>query len=116
VPDGWREELERLDPSAEVESSGFASPAYLGEKNTALTRAFLRSIRERGGEPAFVLKSGTADLNLVGPAWACPALAYGPGDSSLDHTPNEHILMSEYERAVEVLGGVLEGLTRLSEP
>lgn len=116
TPDGWREELERVDPSAEVEASGCASPAYLGEKNSALTRAFLRSIRDHGGQPAFVLKSGTADLNLVGPAWACPAVAYGPGDSSLDHTPNEHILMSEYERAVEVLRGVLEGLTRLPEP
>ncbi|MEX0787582.1 MAG: [LysW]-lysine hydrolase [Anaerolineales bacterium] len=116
APEAWRAELERADPSAEVEASGFASPAYLGEKNSALTRAFVRSIRERGGQPTFVLKSGTADLNLVGPAWGCPAVAYGPGDSSLDHTPNEHILIAEYGKAVAVLRGTLEELTRLPEP
>jgi LysW-gamma-L-lysine carboxypeptidase len=35
-------------------------------------------------------------------------VAYGPGDSSLDHTPHEHILISEYQRAVKILAQVLQ--------
>ena len=53
------------------------------------------------------MKSGTSDMNLVAPVWNCPTVAYGPGDSSLDHTPEEHILISEYQRAVKILASVL---------
>lgn len=109
-PQAWYARLAELAPGAEVQPSGFPLPAYLGEKNTPLVRAFLAAIRACGGQPGFVLKTGTADLNLVAPAWGCPALAYGPGDSSLDHTPNEHIDMEEYARAVQVLSAGLIAL------
>ena len=89
----------------------FAIPAYKGEKNHPLGRALLRSIRSQGGQPGYVLKTGTADINVVAPAWNCPALVYGPGDSSLDHTPAEHILLPEYHSAVAVLCTVLRELT-----
>ena len=81
--------------------------AYRGEKNTALVRAFLSAIRKAGGTPGFTVKTGTSDMNLVAPAWGTPILAYGPGDSNLDHTPDEHILLSEYQRAIGVLTDVL---------
>lgn len=81
--------------------------AYRAEKNTPLVRAFLAGIRMSGGSPVFTMKSGTSDMNLVAPAWNCPTVAYGPGDSSLDHTPHEHILISEYQRAVKILADVL---------
>jgi LysW-gamma-L-lysine carboxypeptidase len=42
--------------------------------------------------------------------WQCPAVAYGPGDSDLDHTPQEHILISEYQRAIRVLAEVLRSV------
>jgi [amino group carrier protein]-lysine/ornithine hydrolase len=84
--------------------------AYRGEKNTSLVRAFLPAIRKAGGTPGFTVKTGTSDMNLVAPAWGTPILAYGPGDSNLDHTPNEHILLSEYQRAVGVLTDVLLAL------
>lgn len=77
--------------------------AYRGEKNTPLVRAFLAAIRQAGGQPAFTVKSGTSDMNIVAPAWGTPILAYGPGDSALDHTPDEHLLISEYQRAITVL-------------
>jgi len=58
-----------------------------------------------------VVKTGTADMNVVAPHWPdTPVVAYGPGDSSLDHTPNEHIKVNEYLRAIEVLRSVLERL------
>jgi LysW-gamma-L-lysine carboxypeptidase len=85
--------------------------AYRGEKNNALVRAFLPAIRKAGGTPGFTVKTGTSDMNLVAPAWGTPILAYGPGDSNLDHTPNEHTLVSEYERAVGVLTDVLMAVT-----
>jgi LysW-gamma-L-lysine carboxypeptidase len=49
-------------------------------------------------------------MNVVGPAWGCPIVAYGPGDSTLDHTPNEHIAITEYRKAIDVLTQVLESL------
>ena len=93
----------------------FAGPetAFRADKDTVLVRAFLRSVREQGGQPSFVLKTGTSDMNVVGPVWRCPILAYGPGDSSLDHTPEEHIELCEWERGVSVLAGVLRGLPSL---
>jgi len=85
--------------------------AYKGDKSNPLVRAFLRSIRAAEGTPRFVVKTGTADMNVVGPHWPnTPIVAYGPGDSSLDHTPNEHIDLNEYLRAVDVLTEVLRYL------
>ena len=83
---------------------------YRAEKNTPPVRAFLAAIRAEGGQPGFLVKTGTSDMNLVGPAWGCPILAYGPGDSTLDHTPDEHILVSEYLAGVRVLAGALRNL------
>ena len=86
---------------------------YRAEKNTALVRAFLAAIRAEGGKPGFLVKTGTSDMNVVGPGWnAPPMLAYGPGDSNLDHTPVEHVEVSEYLQAVRVLVKALEGMMR----
>ena len=84
--------------------------AVRGSKTTPLVAGFLRCIRAQGGTPRFKVKTGTSDMNVVGPVWNCPMLAYGPGDSRLDHTPKEHIEIEEYLRAIRVLTGVLEEL------
>ncbi len=80
---------------------------YRAEKNTPLARLFLTAIRAAGGVPAFKVKTGTSDMNVVGPAWGCPIVAYGAGDSSLDHTPQENIVVEEYLRSIAVLAFVL---------
>ncbi|MBI5304804.1 MAG: [LysW]-lysine hydrolase [Chloroflexi bacterium] len=85
-------------------------PPFRADKSNPLVRAFLSAIRDAGGKPAFVLKTGTADMNIAGPAWQCPIVAYGPGDSALDHTPNEHLDLDEYARAIDVLARVLASL------
>jgi [amino group carrier protein]-lysine/ornithine hydrolase len=87
--------------------------AYRGDKNNPLVRAFLKGVRAAGGAPGFLLKTGTSDMNVVGPAWRCPILAYGPGDSNLDHTPNEHVAIDEYLRAIDVLEAALRELQRI---
>ncbi len=84
--------------------------AWRSDKNNPLVRTMLRAIRAAGGDPTFSVKSGTADMNIVAPLWRTPILAYGPGDSALDHTPHEHILLSEYERAILILTEALRAL------
>jgi len=116
-PEVWYKKLNETLKVSEtfrvlIEPTGFAVPAWGCEKNTALVRAFLSGIRLNGGEPRFVYKTGTADLNIVAPVWKCPAVVYGPGDSALDHTPNEHISLDDYTKAVMVLKDVLGGLVK----
>jgi [amino group carrier protein]-lysine/ornithine hydrolase len=105
-PDALADELAQADAGGQLRFRG-GCPAYRGDKNNSLVRAFLKSVRAVGGTPGFLLKTGTSDMNVVGPAWHCPILAYGPGDSSLDHTPDEHVEVAEYLRAIDVLAGAL---------
>jgi len=109
-PEKWYAQLNEIVQGAEVEPLGYPVPAWECEKNTRLVRAFLQGIRSQGGKPRFVYKTGTADLNIVTPAWGCPAVVYGPGDSALDHTPGEHISLEEYDQGVRVLANVLKAL------
>jgi len=96
---------------ARVETRAFEEP-FRADKRTPLAGAFLAAIRAEGGTPAYLTKTGTSDMNVVGPRWGCPIVAYGPGDSALDHTPNEHIDLDEYLRAVRVLTRVLDRLAQ----
>jgi LysW-gamma-L-lysine carboxypeptidase len=97
--------------AADVSFSG-AELAYKGGKSNSLIRAFLAAIRAVHGKPRFVSKTGTADMNVVAPHWPdTPIVAYGPGNSRLDHTPHEHIDLNEYLWAIEVLTSVLKKLT-----
>ncbi len=84
-------------------------PAWRGDRSNPLVRSFLVALRAvaPAEKLGFVVKTGTSDMNVVGPAWNCPILAYGPGDSSLDHTPHEHVALDEYWRAVCVLEAAL---------
>lgn len=87
--------------------------AFRAGKSNPLVRSFLAAIRAEGGAPRFVVKSGTSDMNVVGPEWSeTPILAYGPGDSALDHTPGEHVDLDEFSRAIGVLRRALRALMR----
>jgi len=102
--DEWRN-----GSGASLEVVGSDKP-FRAEKNTPPVRALLRGIRSCGGRPVFKLKTGTSDMNVVGPAWGCPIVAYGPGDSSLDHTNEEHVTIGEFRRSVAVLSHALRSL------
>ena len=107
----WWKTMDELRGQDDIYTVGTPVPAYRSDKNTLLVRAFLTAIRAQSGQPGFVVKSGTADMNAVGPIWNCPILAYGPGDSTLDHTPQEHLSLDEYRSAVQVLIHVLRELS-----
>lgn len=101
-----RQILDQGPVSAKQQDGAVA--AYRAAKNTPLVRAALTAIRKQGGKPRFVVKSGTSDMNVLGPIWKCPSIAYGPGDSTLDHTPEEHISLKEFHNTITILSHILE--------
>lgn len=101
--------IRELAGSAEIEVSG-VQEGFRSPKKTPLGPPFLRAIRAEGGTPRFTLKLGTSDMTIVGPAWGCPMVTYGPGDAALDHTPEERIDLADYGRAIRVLRDVLAAL------
>ncbi|MEY3232314.1 MAG: hypothetical protein RL689_2403 [Planctomycetota bacterium] len=102
-----REAADAACPDASLRFSG-AEVAHAGDRHTGLVRAMTNAIRDTGGTPGVKVKTGTCDMNVVAPAWGCPIIAYGPGDSSLDHTPHEHVSVAEYLRSIRVLRTALE--------
>lgn len=101
-----RERLTALADGAHLRFYG-EEPAWTSPRTTPLARAFVRALREADLKPRLKHKTGTSDMNVLGPVWQCPILAYGPGDSTLDHTPDEHVVLDEYLRAIDVLGAAL---------
>lgn len=103
------ERLTGLAGDAELQVEGLQE-GYRSDKRSPVVPPFLRAIRAEGGSPRFTLKLGTSDMTVVGPAWQCPIVAYGPGDAALDHTPEEQIVLDDYARAIRVLSRVLVDL------
>jgi LysW-gamma-L-lysine carboxypeptidase len=87
--------------------------AFEVAKNSLLVRAVSYAIRKVLNKPATLLrKTGTGDMNILGRAMNIPIVTYGPGDSHLDHTKDEHIDISEYLAGIEVYK---ETILKLSE-
>jgi len=111
-PQRMEAEIRAATPSnVHIEFLG-AEPAHETRRNDPVVRALSTAIRAEGGRPRPTRKTGTADFNLVGPAWACPIAAYGPGNSALDHTPHERIDLAEFLRSVRVIARALETIAR----
>lgn len=117
-PDAFTAELHEL--AAAVGAHGVhvieSVPAVRSSRTDPVVRALTAAIRAIGGNPVPTLKLGTADWNVVGPSWQCPVAAYGPGDSRLCHTPEEHIRLPEYLAAIEVLADALPRLAASVRP
>jgi len=103
IADGYLDVADRVNWNDRVEP-------VMQSPRTSVARAFRGAIRELGGEPRLLRKTGTADMNVYANAWDCPMVTYGPGDSDLDHAPREHLVLREFDRSVAVLEEVAERL------
>jgi LysW-gamma-L-lysine carboxypeptidase len=107
--------LERLRAVARgghIEVRG-SVPAARTDRRDPVVRALTAGIRLAGGEPRHKLKTATSDMNMVAEVWDVPMAAYGPGDSQLDHSADEHILLGDFARGIAVLGSALDQLAEL---
>lgn len=82
---------------------GDPMPPVMESPRTDLARAFRVAIRGAGGDVRLLRKTGTSDMNLFAAAWDCPMVTYGPGNSDLDHAPDERLPLPDLDRAVRVL-------------
>lgn len=106
--DAFRDETARLADGAQLTWGAYTPPVSVS-KRSPLVGALSGAIRSEGLKPRFVRKTGTSDMNLL-KDWGVPIVAYGPGDSRLDHTPEEHLILDDYERAIRVLEHALATL------
>jgi LysW-gamma-L-lysine carboxypeptidase len=81
-----------------------------------VVRALSSGIRARQARPAMKVKTGTSDMNTLAEDWDIPMATYGPGDSRLDHSDDEHILLSDYLRGIDVLTHALLELSEHFRP
>jgi LysW-gamma-L-lysine carboxypeptidase len=110
--ESFREEVTEWAGDAQLSFHGF-EPAFQTSRRSPLVAIFNQVFRANNIRPHLKLKTGTSDMNVVGPIWNYPIAAYGPGGSSLDHTPEEHIEVGDYLRAIGLLSDVLFRLSRL---
>lgn len=88
-------------------------PAVRTSRADPLVRAFAAAVRDVTGAATVKVKLGTSDMNVLVPHWGVPAVAYGPGDSALDHTDDEHIRLDEYLLAIDVLTEALPAIAAI---
>jgi LysW-gamma-L-lysine carboxypeptidase len=82
-------------------------------RSSPLVHALSSSVRKVVNKPATLIrKTGTGDMNILGHAMNMPIVTYGPGDSHLDHTVDEHIEIAEYLLGIEIYK---ETILKLSE-
>jgi [amino group carrier protein]-lysine/ornithine hydrolase len=88
--------------------------AVRSPRTDPVARALAAAIRRRGATPVTKLKLGTSDMNVVSQRWTAPMATYGPGDSRLDHTPDEHIDLRDYRTAIGVLAEALPEIAQMA--
>jgi [amino group carrier protein]-lysine/ornithine hydrolase len=76
-------------------------------------RALVSGIRRLHAQPRLLVKTATSDMNTLAEVWDIPMATYGPGDSKLDHSDTEHIVLSDYLRGIDVLSIAISELARL---
>ncbi len=100
VLDATRSKEKNIKAELEVEDS---LEPFEGPNDSNLVKAFRYAIRQAAKKPLTILrKTGSSDMNELGNAYHVPVIAFGPGDSSLDHTPNENVSTDEYLDSIKV--------------
>ncbi len=88
--------------------------AFEADRRSFISRALAWAIRETTkNRVVFAKKTGTGDMNILGNAMKIPVVTYGPGDSRLDHTSNEHVEIEEYLASIKVYRDTILKLSAL---
>ncbi len=114
----------RLPPGADIAWPDGAEvtvaeslPAHIDDPRSPLVAAFRSAIRGQGGTPRILQKTGTSDMNILVQRFpGIPIIAYGPGDAALDHTPHEHLLLTDLERSIGIWTEALRQVVRTCAP
>ncbi len=84
-------------------------PGFAGISNSIAVQAFRWAIKNSiGGRVELLKKTGSSDMNLFAQFNRIPMIAYGPGNSALDHTENETIHIHEFLDSIEVFAKAIE--------
>ncbi len=82
---------------------GDSTPPFEASKSSTITRALARAIiQTRKVKPIYLHKTGTGDMNILGPALKIPVVTYGPGNPHLSHTSTECIEVEEYLLSIKI--------------
>lgn len=98
------EKFQKKNPKVKIKYSiEDSNEPFEINKRSPLVRALSFSIRTINNKPAVLLrKTGTGDMNILGRSIQAPIVTYGPGDSHLDHTKDEHIKIRDYLKSIEI--------------
>ncbi|RPJ99306.1 M20/M25/M40 family metallo-hydrolase [Priestia endophytica] len=80
------------------------TPGFSNPRNCKLVKSFIYGFSAHGKKINYLKKRGTSDMNTLAVSWnEVPMVAYGPGDSSLDHTSEEFVKNTEIRNARQIL-------------
>ncbi|GAA0438423.1 M20/M25/M40 family metallo-hydrolase [Streptomyces luteireticuli] len=99
-------------PAGNLEVLNSVAACRVGRADPAV-RALMSGIRRLHARPRLMVKTATSDMNTLAEVWDIPMATYGPGDSSLDHADDEHIVLSDYLRGIAVLTIAISELAHL---
>jgi len=106
---GWVARLREVAGDGVIEVLNTVS-AVRTNRRDPVVNSLSAGIRRAGGTPQLKLKTATSDMNTLAETWEIPMATYGPGDSSLDHSENEHIVVNEFLSAIDVYRVALDDL------
>jgi LysW-gamma-L-lysine carboxypeptidase len=86
---------------------------YEADPKSFLVKAFIQAIRKiEGAQVTLLRKTGTSDLNILAETLKIPMIAYGPGNSTLDHTENEFIEIKDFLNSIKIYEEALKFLVK----
>lgn len=93
--------------AVKVTLKSYADP-YVADLRSPLVSAFSEAIARKGGQRAsLIFKSGSGDMNILGPAWGVPVITYGPGNPRMSHSGEEWVLIDDVVASSEIVADAL---------
>jgi LysW-gamma-L-lysine carboxypeptidase len=103
---GLLAQLRQRCPDGELSVDNEIAACRVDRRNPVVL-SLCGSIRAARAVPGLKLRSGTSDMNTLAQEWKIPMATYGPGSNVLDHSDDEHLVLSEYLDSIEVLSSAL---------